>query len=954
MKLIALIALPVCVAAADFATDAAPVFKARCLACHSGANAQAGLDLTSAGSTLKGGKSGRAVQPGASDRSLLIEKVISGSMPPGGPKLNEEEIRKLRGWIDSTAPTSAGVTERDALSIFQMRCVVCHGKRLQQGGLDLRTQQARMKGGKSGPALIPGRPDDSLIIKRIVSGDMPPAKLQFDFSVRPPSTAEVDTLRRWIAAGAPGATAASDEVRDELVKDKDRQFWAFQPPKRVTPPKAANQSRVRTPADAFLLQKLETKGLSYSAEAPPAMLARRAYLAVTGMPPTPEELDEFLNDKRSGAYERLVERLLGSKEYGERWARFWLDAVGYSDSEGKVEADEIRPQAWRYRDYVIRSLNADKPYDRFLREQIAGDEMVAWQGRQEVEFAELEKLVATGFWRMAPDGTYSPPQSFIPERMNVIADQMEVFGSAVLGLTIGCARCHNHKYDPLPQRDYYRLAAVLQTAYDPYDWVIPTKRHLDIGMAAERREAAAANEPIQAEIQKIEAAQNDREKPLREKLLEERLAALPEGVRVDLRKVAAAGKSERTDVQKYLAEKFADTLKITTADLAAKFPEYKAEADRIRKQIADLRAKLKPAPHVRALYEMGGEASGAYLLRRGDALAPAEEVHPGVPSVLTASLKPYRLAARGEPGGPVGDSSGRRLALAEWITQPNHPLTARVIVNRIWMHYFGRGLVATPANFGKTGSLPSHPELLDWLATELVRNQWSLKSIHRLILQSSAFRQTSRVAQGLETKDPDHILLSRMPLRRMDADSLYDSVLKATGQLDGTPFGAPSPIVVKPDGEVVPKGSEKGYRRALYVMQRRRTPVTMLETFDTPPMTPNCIERPRSVVPTQALQLMNSAATMEHARHLAGRIVDALPGRREAQIQRAYLRVLSRAPSSAEIARAAAGLDEFEAQWRPPLTEKREAAPRGMMAQWMALGDLVHTLLNSAEFSYVD
>lgn len=918
MKLLVLIALPVCVTAADFATDVAPIFQKRCVACHSGANARAGLDLSTAASTLKGGKSGRAVQPGASDRSLLIEKVISGSMPPGGPKLKDEEIGKLRGWIDAATPAAAAVTERDALSIFQMRCVVCHGKRLQQGGLDLRTQQARLKGGKSGPALVPGKPEESLIIQRIVSGDMPPAKLQFDFSVRPPSTAEVETLRRWIAAGAPAATV-TEEVREELVKEKDRQFWAFQPPQRPTLPKVANQGRVRTPVDAFLLQKLEAKGLGYSAEANRGMLARRLYVAVTGMPPAQAELNEFLNDRRGDAYERLVEKLLGSEAYGERWARFWLDAAGYSDSEGKVEADELRPQAWRYRDYVIRSLSADKPYDQFLREQIAGDEMVAWQGRNEVDAGELEKLVATGFWRMAPDGTYSPPQSFIPERMNVIADQMEVLGSAVLGLTIGCARCHNHKYDPLPQRDYYRLSAVLQTAYDPYDWVIPTKRFLDVGLAEERREAEQANAPIEAEIRKVEAAQQEREKPLREKLLEERPGE-----------------------------------KITTADLTAKFPEYKADADRFRKQIAELKAKLKPVPHVRALYEMGGEASGAYLLRRGDALAPGEEVQPGVPSVLTASLKPYRVPAKGEPGGPVGDSSGRRLALAEWITQPNHPLTARVIVNRIWMHYFGRGIVATPANFGKTGSPPSHPELLDWLATELVRNQWSLKSIHRLILHSSAFRQTSRVAPGLETKDPDNVLLSRMALRRMDADSLYDSVLKVTGQLDGTRFGPASPIEVKPDGEVVPKGSPKGYRRALYVLQRRRTPVTMLETFDTPSMTPNCIERPRSVVATQALQLMNSAATMEHARQLAGRILDEAPGRRDAQIQEAYLRVLSRAASSAEVARAAAAMDEFETMWKPQLDKRREAGPRSVLAQWMALSDVIHTLLNSGEFSYVD
>jgi mono/diheme cytochrome c family protein len=869
--------------AADFTPEVAALLRARCVACHSGASPQGGLDLSTAAAALRGGKSGRAVEPGASSRSLLIEKIVSGSMPPGGPRLAAEDIRKLRMWIDAAAPQAAGVTERDALSIFQMRCVVCHGKRRQEGGLDLRTHEARLRGGKSGPALVPGNPDESLLIRRIVAGDMPPAKLQFEFSVRPPSTAEVETLRRWIAAGAPqGGDPASDT--DTAVTERDRDFWAFQPPQPRPVPPVKNRTQVLTPVDAFLLEKLEANGLGFSPSAPATVLARRAYLAVTGMPPSPEELDAFLSDRRPEAWNRLVEKLLESPRYGERWARFWLDAVGYSDSEGKVDADELRPQAWRYRDYVIRSLNADKPYDQFLREQIAGDEMVSWHGRKEVSAAELEKLVATGFWRMAPDGTYSPPQSFLPERMNVIADQLEVFGSAILGLTVGCARCHNHKYDPLPQRDYYRLSAILQTAYDPYDWVIPTKRHLNVGLAEEWREAEQANAPIEAEIKKLEQAQREREN-------------LP-----------------------------------------------KSEADALRKRLAELKAKLKPLPHVRALYDMGGEPSGAYLLRRGDALAPGEEVTPGVPAVLAASLPPYRAIKTGE-------SSGRRLALAEWVTHPNHPLTARVIVNRIWMHYFGRGIVSTPANFGRTGAPPSHPELLDWLAGELVRNGWRLKAIHRLILRSAAFRQSSRVASEVASKDPDNILLSRMPLRRLDADALYDSILNVTGQLDDTPFGPPSPIEVKPDGEVVPKPSARGYRRSIYLLQRRRTPLTMLETFDTPPMAPNCIERPRSVVATQALQLMNSSATIEHARHLAGRILDEQPA---ARVEQAWRRTLGRAPSAAEARQAAAALQDFEQHWKAELAGRREPSPQRWKAQWLALGDLIHTLLNSAEFSYVD
>ena len=906
--------------APSFSRDVLPVLEARCLACHSGAEPQGGLDLSSAEAALRGGLSGPVIQPGESGRSLLVEKIISGAMPMGQTRLPDDETLIIRRWIDDGLPKMVAATERDALSIFQMRCVVCHGKRKQEGGLDLRTQVTRLKGGVSGAALVPGRPDESLIIQRIASGDMPPAELLFENSVRPPTAAELETLRQWIAAGAqaspPRAAASSRAAEDPLVSDEDRRFWSFQPPKRWVLPRVTNQSRVRTPIDAFLLSRLEDKGLGFSEEAPSGMLVRRAYIAVTGMPPTPAESAAFLEDSRPDRYARLVDRLLSSPQYGERWGRYWMDAVGYADSEGKADADPIRPQAWRYRDYVIRSLNDDKPYDQFLREQVAGDEMVDYRDRRTVTPEELEKLVATGFWRTVPDGTYSLAQSFLPERMNVIADAIEVLGSAVLGVTISCSRCHDHKYDPIPQHDYYRLSAILQTSYDPYDWIVPTRRHLDVGLPEQWREAETHNAPTVSQIARIKAQQKEREAELR----------------------ARFGLDEKT----------------TTKGLITKAPEYLEEARIFFEQLEELKKRLLPIPHARALYELGGEPSRSYLLRRGDALSPGEEVQPGVLSVLSTGLVPYRVIASGGAGGPVGDASGRRTALARWLTQPNHPLTSRVIVNRIWMHYFDRGIVPTPDNFGRSGSLPSHPELLDWLATELPREGWSLKAIHRLILNSSAFRQTSRIAEGLEQKDPENILISRMPMRRMDADSLYDSILKVTGRLDPTPFGLATPIEVKSDGEVVPEKSEKGWRRSVYVLRRRLTPVTMLETFDLPPMSPNCIERSESTVPTQALQLMNSAAVIDHARHLAGRVLDYVPADSRRQIDELYRRVLARPATWEEIERGLATLQQLKAGWRDHLTDMRDSAPRARKAEWMALSDVGHTLLNSAEFVYVD
>lgn len=944
-----------------FASDVLPILQLRCVGCHSGEKPQGGLDLTTAQALLKGGRSGPAIVAGEAARSLIVEKIVSGSMPPADPKLTSAQVLAIRSWIDKGAPAEVAmqsgghaqaITERDVLPTFQMRCVVCHGKRKQEGGLDLRTVASRLRGGKSGPAIVPGKPEDSLLIKRIAAGEMPPPKLLFTSSVRPVTDSELSTLRRWIATGASPDPPERTHANDSKVKDTDRQFWSFQPPKRPIVPSVRNTDRVRNPIDAFLLQKLEEKNLAFSPEASAGTLLRRLYFDLIGLPPTPAQVEEFVKDRRPDAWERQVDSLLSSPLYGERWGRYWLDAVGYADSEGKVDADDIRPHAWRYRDYVIRSLNQDKPYNTFLAEQIAGDEMVSYKDGAAVTPAVLEKLAATGFWRMAADGTYSPAQSFLPERMNVLADQIEVFSSAVLGLTLNCARCHDHKYDPLPQRDYYRLSAILQSSYDPYDWIIPTKRHLNVAVESERKETEEHNAPTEREIKTLETKLAGIEKPLREKLLNERLAPLPENVQTDLRALSEVEETKRSDIQKYLAEKFKSTLAITFEELAKKYPAIRTEADPLRKRIASLKEKLWEKPQVRALYEMGGEPSATYVLRRGDALSPSEPVEPGVPSVLWTGLKPYEVTGAASGGGQGG--TGRRLALAAWLTQPNHPLVARVLVNRMWMHHFGRGIVQSAANFGRTGTPPTHPELLDWLATEFVDRGWSMKQIHRLILTSAAWRQTSHISTEAAERDPENALLSRMPMQRLDADALHDGVLRVTGLLDGTQYGRPAAIEVKADGEVVTRSEDKASRRAIYLLQRRRSPVTMLEVFDTPPMSPNCIERPKSTSATQALQLMNSAEFLSRARYLAGRLLDENGADTERSIHAAYQRILSRAPNGDEVKAALAATGGFKEQWRLHLNTKKESAPVESTAQWMALGDFVHALLNSAEFSYVD
>ena len=475
---------------AGFETRILPILQAKCLACHGPQNQEKELDLGSRQSLLRGGASGPSVVPGSAERSLLFQKVETGEMPLGQDPLSPGELDSIRRWIDQGALADGqdpaafqarhdlkpAVTNHDVLApILHVRCLICHGRRKQEAGLDLRTRASILKGGKSGPAMVPGKPQESLLLQRIQAEEMPPPKSFSQYCVRPVTSGELEKLRRWIADGAPEAPrkAASRAAEGSTDREKATALWSLQPPRSPAVPRVAQSALVRTPIDAFLLEKLEARGLTFAPPADRLTLIRRAYLDLVGLPPTPAEVRAYHQDPDPQAYERLVDRLLDSVHYGERWGRYWLDAAGYADSEGKVHADNLRPHAYRYRDYVIRSFNNDKPYDRFLLEQIAGDELVDHRTIQSLTPDQVEPLIATGFLRMAPDGTWSGAQNFVPERLDVVADQVEVLSSTVMGLTLACARCHDHKYDPLPQRDFYRFSAILRSAYDPYDWLIP-------------------------------------------------------------------------------------------------------------------------------------------------------------------------------------------------------------------------------------------------------------------------------------------------------------------------------------------------------------------------------------------------------------------------------------------------------------------------------------------------
>ena len=654
-----------------------------------------------------------------------------------------------------------------------------------------------------------------------------------------------------------------------------------------------------------------------------------------------------------------MDRLLASDRYGERWARHWLDLAGYADSEGgKLSADILRPHAWRYRDYVIRAFNHDKPYDQFLLEQIAGDELVDYENATVITEDINEKLIATGFLRMGPDSTSEREVFSVADRVDVIADEIDILGSAVMGLTMKCARCHSHKYDPIPQRDYYRLMAVFKGAYDEYDWLTPVTqekyglkypgRYLPyvrpgakpMELLEEEQSRELHNHVVERKIKESEKAFDERTDELTKKLQQERLQALPPDLHDDLRKMLATKADQRDEAQKALAEKYESQLKISKRELKDLDPVYRRAAEQQQIQVKLLAAKKIPPPRIRALWDRG-VPSPTYILRRGDPSSFGRLVGPGVPSALTDGGQRFEA----KPPWPGSEKTGRRLAFARWLIRPDHPLTARVMVNRIWQHHFGTGLVRTTGNFGKTGDKPSHRALLDWLAVRFVEEGWSIKAMHRLMVTSQAYRQVSKLTPERERLDPDNRLLSRMPLRRLDAEVLSDSMLAVAGQLDETPFGRPSPVLARDDGLVTPIGTATGWRRSIYVQQRRKEIPTVLDSFDLPAMSPNCTERTNSTVSTQALFLMNNAQVHEWAEALARRVeTEAGPAPAE-QIETMYWIALSRPPADEE-------RNLNLAAWAKLTEAPGESSAK--TTAFAALTKLCHTVLNSAAFVYID
>ena len=782
------------------------------------------------------------------------------------------------GAIDAAAP------ER-VLPLLESRCTSCHGPDAQEGDLRLDSRAAALKGGKHGPALSPGHPKESLLLQAALHEKkelaMPPKdKL---------SASELAALEEWIRAGAvwperPGANLAppsgASAARDERIGSarSDRRnpiarlfggrrldLWSLRPVRSPEPPQVDRADWVRTPIDRFILARLQAEKLQPSAEADRRTLARRLYFDLTGLPPTPEDVERFVADARPDAYERLVDALLDSPHYGEHAARMWLDVVRYSDSNG-FDWDEFRPKAWIYRDYVIRSLNADKPFDVLIREQLAGDELNDGPPKTP---AEQDRLIATGYLRLGPqDNSAASFNEQDRSRAEWMADLTETTGAAFLGLTLSCCRCHDHKYDPLSQADHYRLRAFFEPLRYADD--------LPLDLADEQEAVRRHNAQLDAEVKKFESDRKELHAQVNRRLEDERRAKLSSSEQELL--ATPADKLEKD--RRSQAEALQKRLTVSDAEIAAALSaEDKQHDKQLAGELEALKKKHRKFNCGLLATDSSGPVAATHILKQGDYRSELDAVTPGFISALDPNAAVISAGANRQ-------TTGRRLTLANWIASPDNPLTARVIVNRIWQMHFADGIVATPNDFGLAGARPSHPELLDWLAGEFVREGWSLKRLHRLIVTSAVYRQSSAdPGGGAESKQ----LYARQAMRRLTAEQLRDALLEVAGQLAAKTAGPPvwpdlPPEVLQGNPAVLDDNEEhtKGWypsppaeqaARSIFLVQKRGISVPFLETFDLPGNSTSCPRRNLSTVAPQAFSLLNSPLAVAAAKKLAERVV---------------------------------------------------------------------------------
>lgn len=704
--------------------------------------------------------------------------------------------------------------------------------------------------------------------------------------------------------------------------------WAFVPVGHVDAPALPHGQQEKNLIDAFILARLQERAIRQVGPAAKSELLRRATLDVTGLPPTTSELAAFLGDRSDQAWEKVVDRLLASPAYGERWAQHWLDLAHYADSNG-FEIDADRPDSWRYRDWVIRAFNEDIPYDQFITLQISGDETAP---------GDRDALIASGFARSGPREVVAGNIDPEVRRQNELIEATTTVGSVVLGVTIGCARCHDHKFDPFPTTDYYRLEAFFAGA---------NLRELPIADKSEKEKFDRELEQVHARTKPIEEAKKKLEAPYRERILKQKEA----GLTPREREIRAKSKSDRTPEEARLFEGIDVALKVKWEEVAAEVAQNPADEkmrESLKRQIYEIeRQAPRPPAMAMAMSEDKSELPETWVLKRGNLKNKRAVVQPGPPTVLLDGMK--KSDAFVAPVHPIDAThSGRRLALARWMTATNNPLTARVIVNRLWQHHFGRGLVSTSSDFGTRGARPDNQELLDFLAAELIRNGWHLKPIHRLMLTSKAYRLSSQSAAPTgEERDPENHCVWRMNRRRLDAEQLRDSILAVSGQLNLAGGGPGVRIDLEPEVrslifteqeevELWPVDPDPTHRcrRSIYVYRKRNVHYPMFDAFDAPDALTPCPVRAISTHSPQALTLFNSKFAQESARAFARLLIDFSPDAK-ARVTEAFLRCYARKPSREEQREA---LRYISSNSGPEL------------ARW---SDFALALINSNEFVYV-
>jgi len=881
---------------------------------------------------------------------------------------------------------SGQTTPNQTVNAILARCQQCHGETVQMSHLSVANRDSILKGGDHGAAVIPGNAEGSLIYKRI-TGQIKPA---MPMAPVPGLTAdEITAIRDWISAGAlmsdsqkaavapgkgdDGSLLVYGNYRERKITDADRQWWAFQKPVRAAVPRVTDARWSNNPIDAFVRAKQEEKGLRPAPPADRNTLIRRAYLDLVGLLPSPAEVDAFVKDQSPRAWENLIDKLLDSPHYGERWSRMWLDVARYADSTG-YEYDYDFENAWRYRDYVIKAFNQDKPWNQFVIEQLAGDE---------IDNPTNDSLTATGFVRLGPrvvDRDLENPNY----RFDYLDDMVRTTFQGFQGLTVNCARCHDHKFDPITRKDYYKSLAIFNSFVEHDYPLVPAEE-----AARYEKTANEINGKIKALNKEIAAV----EAPYKKELFQAMLAKFP----ADIQEAFKTPESQRTPGQKLLVAQVS-RVQGTDDDAgpAAKIKVNEADA-RARKDLEDqidaLKKQLPPrppvamgirdgdyrfTPHEPFQPGTGGGINyedfgfkGKYLPAPGDAYQPppayfastglgsfgeemkAPLIEPGFLTVLTTASP--RITAPVKSAWPT---SGRRRALAEFIASEDNPLTARVMVNRIWYQHFGHGIVATPNNFGKMGTPPTNPALLDWMATEFMRRGWSIKQMQRLIMTSETYKMASAYYQADSiAKDATDQFLWRFPVKRLEAEIIRDATLSASGDINLEPGGpAFFPPVPKAVVSGVPikgkwlltKDEPSTRRRSIYASVKRNLKYPMFEVFDQPDASLSCERREVTTVPTQALTLFNNESYLVQSHDLAERVQREAGSEIPAQVKLLYRIAFSREASGKEIQEAV----EF-------LNRRRSASQAGSHDQTNQLAlnplaELAHVVLNSNEFVYIN